>query len=217
MGASFTIVGSVDGVFAVGDGGDVEDGIVVLHGCRSRCRSPKRAFGAGSSPSWTQPSRMFSAWAGTSRSTVSALTSSRGFWRRKPEIRYSLLHRAGAGTMALKVVAGSVPMATATSMRSSRIFATVIALRDSHDVAAVVPPAVRAIRSTLPARSAVVARRRSRRCSAATFWRCQCMPVVLASYTCMRYMPTLRLPVCGSRVMTQGRVMKGPPSCGAGS
>ena len=30
----------------------------------------------------------------------------------------------------------------------------------------------------------------------------------------MRYMPMLRLPVRGSRVMTQGRVMKRPPSRG---
>ena len=32
--------------------------------------------------------------------------------------------------MALKVVAGSVPMATATSMRSSRMLVTVVGLRD---------------------------------------------------------------------------------------
>src|ERR1035437_10394406 len=30
----------------------------------------------------------------------------------------------------------------------------------------------------------------------------------------MRYMPTLRLPVFGSRVITQGRVTKRPPSLG---
>ena len=83
--------------------------------------------------------------------------------------------------MALKVVAGSVPMATATSMRSSRMRVMVVWARVSCEVAAVVPPAVRAMRSTLPVRSGVVARRRSRMCSAATFWRCQCMPVVLAS------------------------------------
>ncbi len=83
--------------------------------------------------------------------------------------------------MALKVVAGSVPMATATSMRSSRIFVTVEVWSEAWDDAAVVPPAVIAIRSTRPAESGEASRRRSRMCSAATFWRCQCMPVVLAS------------------------------------
>ena len=83
--------------------------------------------------------------------------------------------------MAAKVVAGSVPIATATSMRSSRMRVTVLEWRVSREEAAVVPPAVRAIRSTLPVRSGVVARRRSRMCSAATFWRCQCMPVVRLS------------------------------------
>ena len=40
------------------------------------------------------------------------------------------------------------------------------------------------------------------------------MPVVWPSYTCIRYMPMLRLPVRGSRVCTQGSVIKRPPSCG---
>jgi hypothetical protein len=71
--------------------------------------------------------------------------------------------------MAAKVVAGSVPMATATSMRSSRMRVTVVEVSELSEVAAVVPPAVRAMRSTFPVRSAVVARRRSRMCSAATF------------------------------------------------
>src|SRR5438445_335619 len=76
---------------------------------------------------------MYSALAGTSRSTVSALTSSRGFWRRKPEIKYSSTS-GGAGTIAENVVAGSVPMATATSMRSSRILVTVVGGRVSREV-----------------------------------------------------------------------------------
>ena len=37
--------GSVDGVFAVGDGGDVEDGIVVLHGVEAGVVA-EGAFGA---------------------------------------------------------------------------------------------------------------------------------------------------------------------------
>ena len=40
------------------------------------------------------------------------------------------------------------------------------------------------------------------------------MPVVRSSYTCMRYMPVLRLPLLGSRVITSGRVMNGPASPG---
>jgi len=36
----------------------------------------------------------------------------------------------------------------------------------------------------------------------------------LPSYTCMRYMPMLRFALRGSRVCTQGSVMKRPPSCG---
>src|SRR5437762_1778781 len=40
------------------------------------------------------------------------------------------------------------------------------------------------------------------------------MPVVRSSNTCMRYMPTFRLPVFGSRVITQGRVMNRPASLG---
>jgi hypothetical protein len=35
------------------------------------------------------------------------------------------------------------------------------------------------------------------------------MPVVRRSYTCMRYVPMLRMPVSGSRVMTSGSVMNG--------
>src|SRR6185369_17509030 len=40
------------------------------------------------------------------------------------------------------------------------------------------------------------------------------MPVVVESYTCMRYIPTLRLPERGSRVVTHGKVMNRPPSKG---
>src|ERR1017187_3192766 len=66
---------------------------------------------------------MYSAWAGTSRSTVSQRTSSTGLPRRKPAMRYSSTS-GGAGTIAEKVVAGSVPMAAATSMRPSRTLVT---------------------------------------------------------------------------------------------
>ncbi len=59
---------------------------------------------------------MISALAGTSRSTVSHFTISTGLPRRNPAIRNSSTS-GGAGTMAAKVVAGSVPMATATSSR----------------------------------------------------------------------------------------------------
>ena len=54
--------------------------------------------------------------------------------------------------------------------------------RWAERAAAAVPPAVSAIRSTaLGGSSVVVARRRSRSCSAAFFCRCQCMPVVFLS------------------------------------
>src|SRR5580658_1098957 len=59
---------------------------------------------------------MISALAGTSRSTVSHFTISTGLPRRKPAIMNSSTS-GGAGTMAEKVVAGSVPIATATSSR----------------------------------------------------------------------------------------------------
>ena len=36
---------------------------------------------------------------------------------------------------------------------------------------------------------------------------CQCMPVVCPSKTCMRYMPMLRRPFSGLRVITSGVVM----------
>ena len=46
-------------------------------------------------------------------------------------------------------------------------------------------------------------------------WICQCMPEPSAAPCfCSRYMPTLRPPVFGSRVITDGRVMNGPPSSG---
>ena len=80
--------------------------------------------------------------------------------------------------MAEKVVAGSVPIATATSSRRSLPCASAI------PGSPVVPPAVSAITLTPAARmspeasATAAARSRSRRCSAATFCRCQCMPVV---------------------------------------
>ena len=48
----------------------------------------------------------------------------------------------------------------------------------------------------------------SRQCAAPTLCRCQCMPVVFLLMTCTRYMPTLRAPVAGSRVMTEVSVMR---------
>ena len=54
----------------------------------------------------------------------------------------------------------------------------------------------------------------SRQSAAASLWICQCRPVEVASYFCSRYMPTLRPPVRGSFVKTDGSVMKGPPSPG---
>ena len=90
--------------------------------------------------------------------------------------------------MAEKVVAGSVPMATATSMRSPRR-SVVRHGRHAGNAACrgVLPPAVAAITSiraaaALPGRVGGRGHRsRSRKCSAATFWRCQCMPVVWPS------------------------------------
>ena len=54
----------------------------------------------------------------------------------------------------------------------------------------------------------------SRQSAAASLWICQCRPVEVASNFCSRYMPTLRPPVRGSFVKTEGSVMKGPPSPG---
>ena len=59
--------------------------------------------------------------AGTSKSTVSHFTSSTGFRRRKPAMANSSTS-GGAGTMAAKVTAGSVPMATATSILPPTVF-----------------------------------------------------------------------------------------------
>ena len=47
-----------------------------------------------------------------------------------------------------------------------------------------------------------------------SLWICQCMNVVLRSITCMRYMPTLRVPLRGSCVITAGSVMNGAGSPG---
>src|SRR6185312_7413142 len=60
--------------------------------------------------------------------------------------------------------------------------------------------------------SATATSRRSpmpRQSAAPSLWICQCMKVVRESIFCMRYMPTLRVPVRGSFVITAGRVMKG--------
>ena len=54
----------------------------------------------------------------------------------------------------------------------------------------------------------------SRQCAAPTLWRCQCIASVSRPSTWMRYMPTLRMPRIGSRVITIGRVMYRPPSPG---
>ena len=106
----------------------------------------------------------------------------------------------GAGTIAEKVTAGSVPIATATSI-----------FPDGRSPSArTLPPELRAIMSTAADFPSTAARIRSRACSAATFCLCQCIPVVRSSYTCIRYMPTLRLPDLGSRVVTHGSVMNRP-------
>ena len=47
-----------------------------------------------------------------------------------------------------------------------------------------------------------------------SLWICQCMKVVVRSITCIRYMPTLRAPSRGSRVITAGSVMNGAGSPG---
>ena len=78
-----------------------------------------------------------------------------------------------------------------------------------HHIWAGSPPRAMAqgIRSCLWARA-------SRSWSAPPLCRCQCIPSVRSSNFCRRYMPTLRAPLTGSRVMTCGRVMYGPPSSG---
>src|SRR3989442_2064962 len=54
----------------------------------------------------------------------------------------------------------------------------------------------------------------SRPCAAPTFWRCPCIASGAFPRTCTRYIPTLRTPVLGSRVITPPSVMYGPPSSG---
>ena len=54
----------------------------------------------------------------------------------------------------------------------------------------------------------------SRQCAAPTLWRCQCIASVVLPVCMMRYMPTLRMPRFGSRVITIGKVMYAPPSSG---
>ena len=43
-----------------------------------------------------------------------------------------------------------------------------------------------------------------RQSAAPSLWICQCMKVVVESIFCIRYIPTLRVAVRGSRVMTAG-------------
>ena len=74
--------------------------------------------------------------------------------------------------------AGSVPIATATSMRPSRTFVRTVCGMEAASAAGAIPPDVCAMMLTA---SVEAARRRSRRCSAAFFWRCQCIPVVWPS------------------------------------
>ena len=47
----------------------------------------------------------------------------------------------------------------------------------------------------------------SRQCAAPTLCRCQCIASVRGPSTWTRYMPTLRAPRTGSRVITIGSVM----------
>ena len=54
----------------------------------------------------------------------------------------------------------------------------------------------------------------SRQCAAPTLCRCQCIASSFFPITWIRYIPTLRMPVLGSRVITPGSVMYGPPSAG---
>ena len=54
----------------------------------------------------------------------------------------------------------------------------------------------------------------SRQCAAPTLCRCQCMASVFRPVCMMRYIPTLRMPRFGSRVITMGNVMYAPPSSG---
>src|SRR6267143_649211 len=61
----------------------------------------------------------------------------------------------------------------------------------------------------LSPRSAIV-----RQCAAPTLCRCQCIASVSLFKTWTRYIPTLRTPEAGSRVMTPPSVMYGPPSSG---
>src|SRR6266540_79224 len=61
----------------------------------------------------------------------------------------------------------------------------------------------------LSPRSAIV-----RQCAAPTLCRCQCIASVFLLRTWTRYIPTLRTPDTGSRVMTPPSVMYGPPSSG---
>src|SRR6478672_2272396 len=54
----------------------------------------------------------------------------------------------------------------------------------------------------------------SLKCFAETLCLCQCMAVRIGPNTCIRYIPTLRIPVFGSFVWMTGSVTNGPPSFG---
>src|SRR6267143_870309 len=54
----------------------------------------------------------------------------------------------------------------------------------------------------------------ARQCAAPTLCRCQCIASVFLLRTWTRYIPTLRTPDAGSRVMTPPSVIYGPPSSG---
>ena len=106
--------GRVDRVLAMRDAGDVEDGVEIFRRVEAGVVA-ERAFHAqlvelarslrARSPTWPAlPDR---------RSRTSP--ARRGFCRRKPAIMYSSMS-GGAGTMDENITAGSVPMATATSI-----------------------------------------------------------------------------------------------------
>ncbi len=136
-------------------------------------------------------------------------------------MRYSSTS-GGAGTIAENVRAGSVPMATATS---------ILPLGRSPSMSTE-PPEERAMMSTAADKSPPLSQ--GTRQGWGTLWIIgNCAPAGLrgsvprrlsaaaSAYPwcarhkpAVRYIPTLRLPVFGSRVTTHGKVMKRPPSFG---
>ena len=123
---------------------------------------------------------MYSACAGTSSATVSPRTSSTGFWRRKPAIRYSSTRVArddggegGGGVGAdgdrhFHAIALDAGDASAAEMGAA-VAEAGAAGSEGHEVD------LRLRVGPEAARQAVA------ECSAAFFWRCQCMPVVCLS------------------------------------